>query len=150
MDASNSSNDPLLNALRHKNNSYGGNNMGLGMNMNNINNMNMMGAQPMMFGQLPNVNGINPNFNFNGNYGNNLMNNFSNVGMMNANTLSNNLSFQQQGAPFKNNIINNGNNAPNGNPPVTQYNFKQKDPRARNVQNPSVPQTAAPPATNVI
>lgn len=119
----NASDKPEVNAFNNKNNSFMGNNQMMGMNMMNQPNMGMQGM-------LPNINGINPNFNLNGNMGNNLMNNMPNIGFMNSNTLSNNLSLQQQmkGSNLK--------QASNMNlQPINQYVFKQKEqPVAANPQ----------------
>ncbi len=105
-------NNPALDAYKNKNNNFLGNN-------NQIGDMNMMNQQNSVM--LPNINGINPNFNINGNLGNNLMNNMQNMGLTNSNTLSNNLSFQQQQIKIGPNPMNNPGNAGN------QFIFKQKD-----------------------
>ena len=105
-------NNPALDAFKNKNNNFLGNNSGIvGMNMIN---------QPNQ-GMLPNVNGINPNFNLNGNIGNNLMNNMQNMGFLNSNSLSNNLSYQQQQLKMGPNQMNNPGQA------VNQFVFKQKE-----------------------
>jgi hypothetical protein len=109
--------NPELNAFKNKNNAFMGNIPNMGMNMMNQPNMGM----PSL---LPNVNGINPNFNLNGNMGNNLMNNMPNMGFLNSNTLSNNLSFQQQQMKAPN-----PQQGPNMNniQPANQFIFKQKE-----------------------
>jgi len=107
-------NNPALDAFKNKNNNFLGNNSG-------IMGMNIMGNQPNP-AILPNINVINPNFNLNGNIGNNLMNNMQNMGFLNSNTLSNNLSYQQQQQmKMGPNQMNNPGQA------VNQFVFKQKE-----------------------